>query len=279
MYFKELFLGIQRCLQKILTRLYNCYWFYIIFLVSLASLLRQLRCKILFGYDYCFGLNVSLYAGYKIAIQKSCLLFSYFSAFPSRMMYRSQHRHRLTFLSIFFALLFLQSSWLPVRILAQQQQDVQKALSAFQAVYIYNITRYVYFPPSKTSGEYIIAVMGGASEISANLEKTALVKKSPTTGQSIKIVLADAVTPALGDYHVLFVPDRLVSRLPQITKVLKGKPTLIITEGSENLGNFPVISMLSKGDKKFMVNNKGIEELSLKVSADFLRYATIFPAQ
>lgn len=160
-----------------------------------------------------------------------------------------------------------------------QQQDVQKALSAFQAVYIYNITRYVYFPPSKTSGEYVIAVIGGPSEISVNLEKTALVRKSPTTGQTIKIVLADAVTSALADYHVVFVPLRHVSRLPQIIRVLKGKPTLVITEGSENLGNFPVISMLSQGDRKFLVNNKGIEELSLKVSADFLRYATIFPAQ
>ncbi|MFY8001275.1 MAG: YfiR family protein [Candidatus Kapaibacteriota bacterium] len=183
-------------------------------------------------------------------------------------------RRRLTLVYIYAALTVLSSQFCCIRLVAQTQQDASKAASVFQAVYIYNITRYVYFPPNKTTGDFIIGVLG-RTDVGSSLERTATVKKAGLTGQTIRVVVYDSPVQAMSECHLVFVSDKFISRIGQVAKILKGQPTLIITEGPNNANGIPAISMLSSGEKKFQVNNKAIEEVNLKVSADFLRFATV----
>jgi hypothetical protein len=159
----------------------------------------------------------------------------------------------------------------PVRLVAQ---DASKAASVFQAVYIYNFTRYVYFPPAKNSGDFIIGVLG-RNDVGASLERTATLKKTGLTGQAIRVIIYDSPIVAMKECHLVYIPERYNSRVGQIAGMLKGQPTLIITEGDGFAKGVPAISMVSNADKKFQVNNKLIEEISLKVSADFLRFALV----
>lgn len=183
-----------------------------------------------------------------------------------------KHRHRLSCLGALLALAVLLSPIHTVR-LAAQQADVAKAATVFQAVYIFNITRYVYFPPAKSSGDYIIGVLG-RPEILNNLERTAALKKASLTGQQMRVVVYDSPSPAMSECHIIYVSDKFSTRLPQVAKAIKGQPTLIVTEGDNNANGIPAISMCN-GEKKFQVNNKAIEANSLKVSADFLRFAAL----
>ena len=79
----------------------------------------------------------------------------------------------------------------------------------------------------------------------------------------------------MSECNFLYVPDKFLNRLQQVAKVLKGQPTLIVTEGNNNANGIPAISMVVGGDKKFQVNNKAIEDINLKISADFLRFAAV----
>jgi YfiR/HmsC-like len=185
-----------------------------------------------------------------------------------------KHRHRLTLVCVCAALTVLLLPLHTVRLVAQTQQDASKAASVFQAVYIYNITRYVYFPPSKTTGDYVIGILG-RTDVGSSLERTATVKKAGLTGQTIRVVAYDSPVQAMSECHIVFISDKFLGRLGQIAKLLKGQPTLIITEGAGNANGIPAISMLASGEKKFQVNNKAIEEVNLKVSADFLRFAAV----
>jgi hypothetical protein len=158
--------------------------------------------------------------------------------------------------------------------LAAQQPDAAKAASVFQAVYIYNFTRYVYFPPAKNSGDFIIGVLG-KTDVGSSLERTATVKKAGLTGQPIRVILYDSPVAAMKECHFVYISEKYTSRVAQIAGMLKGQPTLLITEGEGVAKGVPAISMVSNAEKKFQVNNKMIEESSLKVSADFLRFALV----
>ena len=184
-----------------------------------------------------------------------------------------KHRHQLSLLYVCAALTALLLPFQTIRLVAQQQ-DAAKAASVFQAVYIYNITRYVYFPLAKNSGDFVIGILG-KSDVGTSLERTATIKKAGLTGQVIRVVTYDSPISAMKECHFLYIAEKYNSRVAQIAGMLKGQPTLLITEGDGMSRGVPGISMVANGEKKFQVNNKAIEENALKVSADFLRFALV----
>jgi hypothetical protein len=184
-----------------------------------------------------------------------------------------KHRHRLSVICLCATLTVFFLPLHALRLIAQQQ-DASKAASVFQAVYIYNFTRYLYFPPAKNSGDFIIGVLG-KTDVGASLERTATIKKAGLTGQPIRVIIYDSPVAAMKECHLVYIPEKYNARVPVIASLLKGQPTLIITEGDGMAKSVPAISMVANADKKFQVNNKAIEEISLKVSADFLRFALV----
>jgi hypothetical protein len=201
----------------------------------------------------------------------SVLLYEYDSFFLLYFAHNMKHRYRLSFVCVYAALFLLFASANSVMLRAQ---DASKAAAVFQAVYIYNFTRYVYFPPARNTGDFVIGILG-RTDAAPGLERMANIKKAGITGQQIRIVVYDAPTPAMTECHFVYVPDKFTSRLPQVVKLLKGQSTLIVTEGLNSANGIPAISMVSNSDKKFHVNNKAIEDINLKVSADFLRFAAL----
>ncbi len=145
--------------------------------------------------------------------------------------------------------------------------------SVFQAVYIYNFTRYVIFPPARLTGEYVIGVFG-KSDVTPQLEKTAALKK--VAGLTLKIVVFD--TPAsITDCHILFVPLRYNGRVPEIAAALRGKITVIATEGTgmaaDKIGGS--ITIVAETEKKFEINRARVESMNVKISSELLKLANI----
>lgn len=154
-----------------------------------------------------------------------------------------------------------------------QSLVAQKAASVFQAVYVYNFTKYITFPPARQSGDFIIGVLG-YSPIVAPLEKTASIKKAGN--QSIKIVVYDSPS-SIADCHLLYIPERSSRKLSEVANLLRGKPTVIVTEGSglSRGKSGSGISITQEGEKKFEINRSAIEASNMKVSSELLRLAII----
>jgi hypothetical protein len=142
----------------------------------------------------------------------------------------------------------------------------------FQAVCIYNFTKYITLPPARQTGDYIIAVVG-KTETTAQLERMAAVRRVPATNQAIKVVDLDNVSPA--DCHLIYIPEKFSKRTKSVADAVKGKPVVIVTEGVNQYQAGSGISFVFNAERKFEVNRGLLEANNMKVSSELLRVATI----
>lgn len=136
-------------------------------------------------------------------------------------------------------------------------------------VYIYNFTKYIQWPATYQTGDFVIAVYG-LSPITAQLRAATANK---TVGNQ-KIVVKQYLSPnAIENPHILFVTLQQSKNLETIKKKLEGKSTLIVTEkpglGTQSHINF----ILREGKWKIELNNPAVEAIGLKVSPQLARVA------
>lgn len=149
--------------------------------------------------------------------------------------------------------------------LKAQAQDYR-----FHSVFIYNFTKYIQWPESYQSGDFVISVLGD-SPIIQELEKMASTKTAGSQKFSIKKI--DNVAD-LGKGQILFIPNSKSKNLEEVLAKLGGQSTLIITEkpglGQKGSGiNF----ILVDGKWKFELNKASTEKANLKVSSELTRLA------
>lgn len=153
----------------------------------------------------------------------------------------------------------------------------QQAGGLFQALYIFNFTKYISFPPSRQTGDFVIGIIG-KTDTQAQLEKTAQVKRVPLTGQAIRVVnLDDERDVPMSDCHIIYIPERYVKRLKSVADATKGKPVLIVSEGAGLFAQGSLISFVFNSEKKFEIARAAVEANNMKVSSELLRVAAIVP--
>ncbi len=149
------------------------------------------------------------------------------------------------------------------RILAQQ--------GLFESLYILKMTAMVRYPAERSSGDYIIGVVG-SPDIAAQLDRSLTGKK--VGEQTIKVRLFDEIS-GLASCHIIFLPDQYSKKLQRVLEAVRGKSVLIITKGAGMAKEGSHISILATGEKKFEVNKKAAEAVGLRLQDDLLRLATI----
>lgn len=138
----------------------------------------------------------------------------------------------------------------------------------FHSLFIYNFTKYIEWPESYKSGDFVIGVLG-KSDIIENLQKMAEIK---TVGsQKIQVQLVEDVSAA-PKCHMFFIPQGQSGKLEDALAAFGGKPTLLISEraglGKKGSGiNF----ILEQGKWRFELNKSAIESSSLKVSGELVK--------
>jgi len=138
----------------------------------------------------------------------------------------------------------------------------------FHSLFIYNFTKYIEWPESYKSGDFVIGVLG-KSDIIESLQKMAEIK---TVGaQKIQVEVVNDVSAA-PKCHMLFIPQGQSGKLEEVLAAFSGKPTLIISErpglGKKGSGiNF----VLEEGKWRFELNKTAIESSSLKVSSELMK--------
>jgi len=142
----------------------------------------------------------------------------------------------------------------------------------YHSVFIYNFTKYIQWPSSYQSGDFVIGVFGN-SDVIPHLEKMASVK---TVGTQKMVVKKFTDVNEINKCHILFIPDQKSGQFDDISSSLNGKPTLVITE-KDGLGkkgssiNFIIVG----GRYKFELNEEVIANSKLKVSGELAKLAIL----
>jgi len=142
----------------------------------------------------------------------------------------------------------------------------------FERTFIYNFTKYIQWPPSQQSGDFVIGVYG-ESPIYAQLE---LMAQSRTAGsQKFKIKKLSSVNEIKG-LHMLFVPKAKNGEFDSILGKIGGNSTLVITEGDGMAGKGSCINFIYiDGKPRFELNKGAADKSKLKVSSELMRLAIL----
>jgi hypothetical protein len=159
--------------------------------------------------------------------------------------------------SFVFALVFVLSFTLQ----AQQKSEIQSA-------YIYHFTKYIEWPSTKQSGDFIIGILGD-SPITAYLNVLASEKKAGTQKIVIKNFLS---TSSITDCHILFISSKKSSELQTAIEKTLLFNTLVITEKEGNGKKGAGINFITiDGKSRFEINEKSINKGKIKVSAKLIQ--------
>lgn len=132
------------------------------------------------------------------------------------------------------------------------------------AGFINHFTKFVQWPASAKSGDFIIAIVG-TSPIASELQPL----NGKTVGSqtiAIKIVPSSA---ALQDAHIVFVAEGQASSVPDVSKKAKEYNALVIAEspGASQKGadiNFVEVD----GKIKFEINSSNADSHNVKISSE-----------
>ncbi|MDH5366621.1 MAG: YfiR family protein [Cyclobacteriaceae bacterium] len=147
------------------------------------------------------------------------------------------------------------------------QVKAQRPMHEIHSMMLYNFMKYVNWPASTTSGDFVIGVIGD-TDVHDTLIKWYGAKSKGA--QKIAIKQFNSVAE-ITDCHVLYISSRKSSDFAAIKSKLSGKPTLTITD-KPGLGkrgsniNFKTVS----GKLKFELNQSSLEESNLKVSSQLI---------
>ncbi len=165
----------------------------------------------------------------------------------------------------------MKHRWLLILFLLLWSTIILAQQGLFESLYILKMTAMVRYPAERSSGDYIIGVVG-SSDIAAQLDRSLTGKK--VGEQTIKVRLFDEIS-GLNSCHIIFLPDQYSKKLQRVLDAVRGKPVLIITKGVGMAKEGSHISILSTGEKKFEINKKAAESVGLRLQDDLLRLATI----
>ncbi len=141
-----------------------------------------------------------------------------------------------------------------------------------QSIFIYNFTKYIEWPASYNTGNFVIGVLG-QSPLIKELNNLSKLKKA---GNQPIVITRFHNVEEISKCNILFVPTNKSSQINDITNKLKGKSTLIITEkkGMAKQGagiNFVIID----NKQRFELNKANILKCNLKVSPSLVNLAIL----
>lgn len=144
----------------------------------------------------------------------------------------------------------------------------QNSDQKFHSVFILNFIKYIQWPAVNV--DFVIGVLGEA-DIIAELERSSQNKN--VAGKKIIVRKLDDLS-AVGECHVLYIPNGKSKSLESVLEKTAGKSTLVITEknGLAKKGS-GINFILKDGRWKFELNKAATEKAGLKVSSDLLRLA------
>ncbi|MCS6821573.1 MAG: YfiR family protein [Microscillaceae bacterium] len=140
----------------------------------------------------------------------------------------------------------------------------------FHKIFIANFIKYIKWPESYQTGDFVIGVLG-ESPIIAELQDLA---KTKTAGNQKIIVKKFPATNKITTCHMIFIPNAESDKLNEVKRILDGKSTLIMTEKANmcqqgSIANF----ILQNGRWRFELNKAAADKAKLNISVNLTKVA------
>ena len=149
--------------------------------------------------------------------------------------------------------------------------EAQDYTTAMKVRYLKSFTKYVEWPSSYKTGDFIIGVLNNSKITDALKIKL----KDKTIGvQPYKVVnFTDA--NAVGKCHLIYVPTDKSSHLKTVVSKVKKYSTLVVTDQPGLIEKGSSINLVMEGPKqKFELNKRNMQRCSLTISAQLEPMAT-----
>lgn len=141
-------------------------------------------------------------------------------------------------------------------------------LGRYQALYIYNFTKYIQWP---NAGQQVVIGVLGSGTINRELEKMVDSKR----GDKLKFVKLSSFDK-LGECNIIFVAKDQERNLKSVLEKTEGKSILIISEDEKSVEKGAGISFFLEDDKlRFSINKSAVESRKMKISGSLLTLARV----
>jgi len=170
--------------------------------------------------------------------------------------------------TLFLAALLLLSSFFSGAI----PLNAQVRNYSIQANIIYHFTKYIDWPPSKKTGDFIIGVTGDSPLYDALVEN---ISHKLVNGRRIIIKKINSSSITF-DCHILFVSEDESRNIRRIAKQTENTSTLIVSEEEGLAKKGSCINFTIAGDHlKLEINKKNIETRKLDIATELLQLGTL----
>lgn len=166
---------------------------------------------------------------------------------------------RLSFHGFFFLAILTVS--------AQKLYAQDEVNYSVHANIIYHFTKYVDWPSSKKTGDFVIGVVGD-TPLYDELKKSVSGKKAGDQA----IVVKKLSSSASFNCQILFVSEDAAASLRRIAGSTESNPVLIVTETKGAAQKGSCINFIIINDKlRLEINKKNIEQRELKIASELLQ--------
>ncbi|HET6555830.1 MAG TPA: YfiR family protein [Prolixibacteraceae bacterium] len=153
-----------------------------------------------------------------------------------------------------------------------QESPTQAQEYDLKAVYIYNITKFIYWEPTSPGNVFIIGVLGSSPIYEPLID----VVKTKTVNNKKIILRQYTAVEGINNCNMLFIPENSTVSLDEILEKATSEKILTISEQEGYGKRGTAINFVTVNDKlKFEVNIKTLESIGLKASAQFLKLTII----
>lgn len=187
-----------------------------------------------------------------------------------------RYRKAVSLLEINFLRLLIYTLFILITFTSGFPYDVhaQRIDYKAQSLYLYQFSRFVYWPPKKMEGDFVIGVYGN-SPIVKELQLMASLKKA-ANGSNITIKSIDSITDSMG-IHILYVSASKSREIKMIVSAVENLSILIVAErgGLAKKGACVNFIILENDTLRFEVNKAALKKRNLDMAEELLKLGFI----
>jgi len=150
---------------------------------------------------------------------------------------------------------------------AQQESDY-----SIQANIIYRFTKYIDWPESKKTGDFVIGIAGD----SPLYDQLKVFVTNKMVGQQKIIIKKFSSSSSSFNCHILFISEEQSRSLKKIAANSAGAPMLIVSEADGLASKGSCINFIIVDEHiKLEINKKNIEQRNLNIASELLQLGKI----
>lgn len=155
-------------------------------------------------------------------------------------------------------------------------QSPESRATQVKAVFLYNFTQFIGWPPSSFDDSQSPFVIGVLGQNTFGTYLSEVVENEKVNDRPITIKYFSSITPEVGECEILFI-DKSFPAMKQVIQSTHGKPVLTVSDHEHFTKQAGILRFYIDGGKlRIEINQEATAGSGLEVSSKLLRIATIF---